>query len=144
MYLNLLRLSTLLQSDLILNDLTAYVSISLVFNLTSGVFITNMYNSADLQITTSICGFSKWHNKIVVNIHSVLNIEEPRNSVVNSFENMLIDDSSSHESAKLDTIAKCFSLSEVANHGDASDCWIIIYDRVYRITDFLDQVRHFN
>lgn len=62
---------------------------------------------------------------------------------MNLFKNMLIDDSL-HESVTLNSRLQCFSLSEVANHGDASDCWIIIYDRVYRITDFLDQVRFLN
>lgn len=43
-------------------------------------------------------------------------------------------------SDKIKSDLKCFSLSEVAIHGDASDCWTIIYDRVYRITDFLEKV----
>lgn len=32
------------------------------------------------------------------------------------------------------------TLREVAQHDDASSCWIIIYDRVYDITQFLDSV----
>ncbi|GAB0100919.1 cytochrome b5 [Sergentomyia squamirostris] len=29
------------------------------------------------------------------------------------------------------------SLEEVANHDSASDCWIVIYDRIYDVTKFL-------
>lgn len=32
------------------------------------------------------------------------------------------------------------SLSEVAEHDLIEDCWIIIYDRVYDITNFFDNV----
>lgn len=32
------------------------------------------------------------------------------------------------------------SLKEVAEHDTIDDCWMIIYDRVYDITNFLDQV----
>lgn len=53
---------------------------------------------------------------------------------------MLIDESLSSPE-KIKSKLDCFTLNEVANHGDASDCWIIIYDRVYRITDFLEKVR---
>lgn len=52
---------------------------------------------------------------------------------------MLVDESL-HVSEKLNTGLECFTLNQVADHGDASDCWIILYDRVYRITDFLDKV----
>ncbi|KAF5294072.1 hypothetical protein FQA39_LY13546 [Lamprigera yunnana] len=35
---------------------------------------------------------------------------------------------------------KCiFSLQEVSHHDDVTDCWVIIYDRVYDVTDFLNQ-----
>lgn len=61
---------------------------------------------------------------------------------MNLSENMLIDESL-NASEKIISRRECFSLSEVANHGDASDCWIIIYDRVYRVTDFLAKVKHF-
>lgn len=60
--------------------------------------------------------------------------------MVSTSGNMLIEESL-HASEKINPRLECFSLSEVANHGDASDCWIIIYDRVYRITEFLDKVR---
>lgn len=69
-----------------------------------------------------------------------MNIEEPRNSVFNLVENMVIEESL-HTSAQLNSIVQCFSLSEVAGHDDASDCWIVVYDRVYKITDFLDKVK---
>lgn len=32
------------------------------------------------------------------------------------------------------------SLDEVSRHYDRSDCWLIIYDRVYDVTRFLDTV----
>lgn len=35
---------------------------------------------------------------------------------------------------------RTITLSEVAWHDSYSDCWVIIYDRVYDITDFLDEV----
>lgn len=35
------------------------------------------------------------------------------------------------------------SLDEVAKHDCYDDCWIIIYDRVYDITEFLHQVSKF-
>lgn len=70
-----------------------------------------------------------------------MNRTESRIVEVNLSENMLIEESL-QSSEKIISQIHCFSLNEVANHGDASDCWIIIYDRVYRITDFLDKVRH--
>jgi len=30
-------------------------------------------------------------------------------------------------------------LEEVSSHDQVSDCWLIIYDRVYDVTDFLDE-----
>lgn len=35
---------------------------------------------------------------------------------------------------------RTITLSEVSWHDSYADCWIIIYDRVYDITDFLDEV----
>lgn len=32
------------------------------------------------------------------------------------------------------------TMEEVSWHDNAGDCWIIIYDKVYDITDFLDEV----
>lgn len=32
------------------------------------------------------------------------------------------------------------TLEEVSWHDNSSDCWIVIYDRVYDITDFLNEV----
>lgn len=39
---------------------------------------------------------------------------------------------------------KHISLEEVLYHDSSDDCWIIIYDRVYDVTDFLHQVSDFN
>lgn len=35
---------------------------------------------------------------------------------------------------------RIISLIEVANHDVIEDCWIILYDRVYDVTHFLDSV----
>ncbi|XP_018574981.1 cytochrome b5-like [Anoplophora glabripennis] len=34
---------------------------------------------------------------------------------------------------------KTFSLEEVSWHDTLGDCWIIIYDRIYDVTDFLQE-----
>lgn len=42
------------------------------------------------------------------------------------------------------TEEKCrriINLSEVACHDTIDDCWIVLFDRVYDVTDFLDKVR---
>lgn len=36
---------------------------------------------------------------------------------------------------------KTITLEEVSWHDTPGDCWIIVYDRVYDVTDFLDEVR---
>lgn len=36
------------------------------------------------------------------------------------------------------------SLSEVAEHDSCNDCWIVLYDRVYDVTDFLHEVNSNN
>lgn len=43
-----------------------------------------------------------------------------------------------------DSKLKHISLDEVLYHDSSDDCWIIIYDRVYDVTDFLRQVSDFN
>lgn len=46
-----------------------------------------------------------------------------------------------HESEiEYNSSLKQISLNEVANHDSWDDCWVIIYDRVYDITQFLHQV----
>lgn len=35
---------------------------------------------------------------------------------------------------------RIYSLSEVAEHDSYDDCWIVLYDRVYNMTPFLDEV----
>lgn len=37
----------------------------------------------------------------------------------------------------------CISLEEVSNHDSFDDCWIILYDRVYDVTNFLSSVSEF-
>lgn len=82
-----------------------------------------------------------YYNKVAILIQFQSSTVEQWNVAVNLSENMLIDESL-NASEKINSRRECFSLSEVADHGDASDCWIIIYDRVYRITNFLNKVRH--
>jgi cytochrome b involved in lipid metabolism len=36
----------------------------------------------------------------------------------------------------------CISLDEVSNHDSLDDCWIILYDRVYDVTNFLSSVSY--
>lgn len=38
---------------------------------------------------------------------------------------------------------RIISLSEVSHHDTAQDCWIILFDRVYDVTNFLDTVSAF-
>lgn len=37
---------------------------------------------------------------------------------------------------------RVITLDEVSWHDTPDDCWIVIYDRVYDITDFQDEVSH--
>lgn len=45
---------------------------------------------------------------------------------------------------QIDPKDRVITLSEVAYHDTPKDCWIVIYDRVYDITHFLDEVSCFN
>lgn len=38
------------------------------------------------------------------------------------------------------TSDRIISMKEVSWHDEPNDCWVIIFDRVYDITDFLDEV----
>lgn len=35
---------------------------------------------------------------------------------------------------------RIITLSEVARHDSPQDCWVVVYDRVYDITTFFDEV----
>lgn len=35
---------------------------------------------------------------------------------------------------------RIYTLSEVADHDSYNDCWLVLYDRVYNVTEFLNQV----
>lgn len=38
------------------------------------------------------------------------------------------------------TSLQLYTLAEVAEHCHYNDCWLIVYDRVYDVTDFLNEV----
>ena len=48
--------------------------------------------------------------------------------------------SSSQRMTVIPTKSKIFSLTEVSFHTDMSSCWIVIRDKVYDVTNFLDEV----
>lgn len=48
--------------------------------------------------------------------------------------------SSAGRECEIDKKLKQISLDEVSDHDAYDDCWIIIYDRVYDVTKFLQQV----
>lgn len=48
--------------------------------------------------------------------------------------------STSGKESEVDKKLKHISLKEVSDHDCYDDCWIIIYDRVYDVTAFLDLV----
>lgn len=65
--------------------------------------------------------------------------------ITDTIRSLLFSSSSAatgHES-ETDKKLKHISLDEVSDHDSFNDCWIIIYDRVYDITDFLDHVSWF-
>lgn len=39
---------------------------------------------------------------------------------------------------------RVISLAEVSLHDTRNDCWVVIYDRVYDITDFLYEVSYYS
>lgn len=36
--------------------------------------------------------------------------------------------------------AEEFSLEEISDHDNVTDCWIVVYDRIYDITRFINEV----
>lgn len=47
------------------------------------------------------------------------------------------------ESCALHSFLPEISLAEVACHDHSSDCWIVVYDLVYDVTKFLQEVRQY-
>jgi cytochrome b involved in lipid metabolism len=45
-----------------------------------------------------------------------------------------------NESDVKDKCRRIISLAEVGDHDTVDDCWIVLYDRVYDVTQFLDTV----
>lgn len=61
--------------------------------------------------------------------------------ITDTIRSLLFSSSSAEEhESDTDKKLKHISLDEVSDHYSFNDCWIIIYDRVYDVTDFLDQV----
>lgn len=42
----------------------------------------------------------------------------------------------------VDGAVKYFTLEEIGAHSASSDAWLVIHDKVYDITRFLEEVRH--
>lgn len=57
----------------------------------------------------------------------------------NTIRSILFSSGSGKES-EIDKRLKKISLKEVSDHDCSNDCWIIIYDRVYDVTEFLNHV----
>lgn len=69
-------------------------------------------------------------------------LESTTNFITNTLRTLIFTPSTpsvGHASEK-DNKLNQISLNEVLEHDTFDDCWIIIYDRVYDITNFLDQV----
>lgn len=46
----------------------------------------------------------------------------------------------SKDEQAVSTSAKVFTLAEIAEHKSTDSCWIVIHDKVYDVTKFLDEV----
>lgn len=46
------------------------------------------------------------------------------------------------EYIRINAIMSGYTLEEVAKHCMRTSCWIVIHDRVYDVTNFLDEVRN--
>lgn len=67
---------------------------------------------------------------------------ETTNESTNFFTSTIRSLFKKHESEiEYNNSLKQISLEEVSHHDSWDDCWVIIYDRVYDITQFLYQVR---
>lgn len=71
---------------------------------------------------------------------------ESTNIVTNALRTLRLNKSAPFSEKDSETILneeKCrriYSLSEVSSHDTYDDCWIVIYDRVYNVTEFLKEV----
>lgn len=65
-----------------------------------------------------------------------------KNFLTNTIRSILYSSASSTpgKESEIDKKLKQISLNEVSDHDSFDDCWIIIYDRVYDVTAFLDRV----
>lgn len=62
------------------------------------------------------------------------------NFITNTIRSILFSTVSIGKESEIDKNLKKISLEEVSDHYCADDCWIIIYDRVYEMTNFLKEV----
>lgn len=60
--------------------------------------------------------------------------------LTNTIRSILFSTTSSAIGSEIDNKLKQFTLQDVSDHDSDNDCWIIIYDRVYDVTKFLDLV----
>ena len=78
---------------------------------------------------------------LVVLTTEIIESAETENESTNFFTTTIRTLFKKHETEiEYNNSLKQISLKEVANHDSWDDCWVIIYDRVYDITQFLHQV----
>lgn len=63
--------------------------------------------------------------------------------IVQAIKSVFFTPPSPH-SVEIDSGLRQITLDECSNHDNSSDCWIVLYDRVYDITRFLYDVSKIN
>lgn len=79
----------------------------------------------------------------IMPISEIENTDNPiaTNFLTNTLRSLFFSPASSAgRESEIDKKLKHISLDEVSDHDSYDDCWIIIYDRVYDVTPFLQQV----
>lgn len=82
------------------------------------------------EVTTLITEFFSISSKTVT---------ELENSVKRAFASKNLQDST--DNSLISNVI--ITMEQVSRHDDPNDCWIIVYDKVYDVTTFLDEVRIF-
>lgn len=60
--------------------------------------------------------------------------------ITNTIRSIFFTASATGKESEIDKRLKQITLAEVSDHDCYDDCWIIIYDRVYDVTNFLRSV----